>query len=394
MITTPVILIFDIGKTNKKILLFNEQYEVVLEKSVQFAEIKDEDGFPCDDVEALTNWVKHSVEEISQDPAYSVQAIHCTAYGASFVYIGEEGKVVAPLYNYLKPLKASTKELFVERYGPLPMLCLQTASPDLDNLNSGLQLFRMKVEDPEIFSRIRWALHLPQYIHYVITKEIASDITSIGCHTFLWDFPKNNYHDWVKAEHLDKILPPIQTHVGLHDSSSALIPYLKAFEEPFVLISTGTWCISLNPFNQSPLTVDELNNDTLCYMSYTGQSIKASRLFAGKKHEVELQQLKAAALDEIEFENAYQKLMDEIVAEQVKSTNLVLSGTLVKKIFVDGGFSKNEHYMRGLVKAYPDRQIYAADVAQATALGAALSMHDKWNKGPVPEQILKMLRFP
>jgi glycerol kinase len=99
-------------------------------------------------------------------------------------------------------------------------------------------------------------------------------------------------------------------------------------------------------------------------------------------------------LDEIEFENAYQKLMDEIVAEQVKSTNLVMAGTSVKKIFVDGGFSKNEHYMRGLVKAYPDRQIYAADVAQATALGAALSMHDKWNKGPVPDQILKMVRFP
>ncbi len=393
MTRIPVILIFDIGKTNKKILLFNDAYEVVFEKSVQFDEIIDEDGFPCDDVEALTNWVKFSVEEIYLNPEYSVQAIHSTAYGASLVYLDKEGKLLTPLYNYLKPLKASTKELFVKRYGPMSILSLQTASPDLDNLNSGMQLFRMKIEHPEIFSKIKWALHLPQYIHYLITNEIASDITSIGCHTLLWDFSKNNYHNWVLAEELDKILAPIQSCVGLHDSSAALIPYMKIFEEPYVLISTGTWCISLNPFNQTPLTIEELNNDTLCYMSFTGQPIKASRLFAGKKHEVELQKLKEAQLDEKAFEMAYQELMDQLIAEQVKSTNLVLAGSEVKKIFVDGGFSKNELYMKGLMKAYPAMEVYAAHVAQATSLGAALNMHAKWNKGPMPDHLLQLVAY-
>jgi sugar (pentulose or hexulose) kinase len=275
----------------------------------------------------------------------------------------------------------------------MSILSLQTASPDLDNLNSGMQLFRMKIEHPEIFSKIKWALHLPQYIHYLITNEIASDITSIGCHTLLWDFSKNNYHNWVLAEELDKVLAPIQSCVGLHDSSAALIPYMKIFEEPYVLISTGTWCISLNPFNQTPLTIEELNNDTLCYMSFTGQPIKASRLFAGKKHEVELQKLKEAQLDEKAFEMAYQELMDQLIAEQVKSTNLVLAGSEVKKIFVDGGFSKNELYMKGLMKAYPTMEVYAAHVAQATSLGAALNMHAKWNKGPMPDHLLQMVAY-
>jgi len=389
----PVILIFDIGKTNKKLLLFNKQYEVVHEQSIQFAEIIDEDDFACDDVDALTQWVTSSMEEISQNTDFSIEAIHCSAYGASFVYLDEEGKVLTPLYNYLKPYQKRTKELFAERYGPMADFCLQTASPDLDNLNSGLQLFRIKIEHPEIFAKIKWALHLPQYIHYVITKEIASDITSIGCHTMLWDFTRNDYHAWVKEEGIDKILPPIQSHVGLHDSSAALIPYLKAFQEAFVLISTGTWCISLNPFNQSPLTVDELNQDTLCYLSYTGQPIKASRLFAGKKHEVELQKLKDANLDESAFTAAYQQLMEEIVEEQVKSTNLVLKGSTVKRIFVDGGFSKNDHYMQGLVKAYPHLQIYAANIAQATSIGAALANHDHWNKQPIPESFLEITQY-
>jgi hypothetical protein len=40
----PVIAVFDIGKTNKKVFLFSEQYEIVFEQSTQFDEITDEDG--------------------------------------------------------------------------------------------------------------------------------------------------------------------------------------------------------------------------------------------------------------------------------------------------------------------------------------------------------------
>ena len=44
----PVIALFDIGKTNKKLFLIDEQYRIVLEKTKQFAETTDEDGEPCD----------------------------------------------------------------------------------------------------------------------------------------------------------------------------------------------------------------------------------------------------------------------------------------------------------------------------------------------------------
>ena len=62
MAKTPVIAIFDVGKTNKKVLLFDEQYRLVFEESKKFEEIKDEDGFPCEDVSALTEWVKDSFD--------------------------------------------------------------------------------------------------------------------------------------------------------------------------------------------------------------------------------------------------------------------------------------------------------------------------------------------
>ena len=55
MTKIPVIVIFDVGKTNKKLFLFDQQYNMVHEESKKFVEIKDEDAFPCEDLQALTS---------------------------------------------------------------------------------------------------------------------------------------------------------------------------------------------------------------------------------------------------------------------------------------------------------------------------------------------------
>jgi len=135
----------------------------------------------------------------------------------------------------------------------------------------------------------------------------VADITSIGCHTMLWNFREQQYHEWLHKEGIiDKLPPlfpsdgvmPVQINgvnclagAGLHDSSAALIPYLATFTEPFALISTGTWCITLNPFNDRPLTMAELEQDCLCYLEYQGRPVKASRLFAGQEHEAQTARL-------------------------------------------------------------------------------------------------------
>jgi sugar (pentulose or hexulose) kinase len=388
----PVILIFDVGKTNKKLFLFNINYEIVFESSTQFEELIDEDGFPCDDIIAITDWIKNSVVQLRGNNVYEIKAIHYSGYGASFVYIDEEGKAIEPIYNYLKPFKASTKKLFEDNYGDIDRICLETASPDLDNLNSGLQLYRIKIEQPELYKKIKWALHLPQYLHFVVTGELYTDLTSIGCHTMLWNFNENTYHHWVFAEGINEKFPPIHQNVGLHDSSSALIPYLSAFNEDFVLISTGTWCISLNPFNQSILTKEELKSDTLCFKSIAGNSVKASRVFIGKEHEVESKKLSKLYNNKIDFDEAYEKLMEEMVKKQVQSTNLILQSN-TKKIFVDGGFSKNKYYLRGLAFTYPEIEIYSSTIAQASAIGAALVVHESWNPNPKPKNLIELRRY-
>ena len=448
-----VIAIFDIGKTNKKLLLFDEQYRLVWETATQFAELNDEDGFACEDIISLSNWIHDSLETVLADRQFSVKAINFSAYGASFVYLDKKRQVIPPLYNYLKAYPTALSRKFYLDYGGEQKISKETASPILGNLNAGMQLYRIKNQLPDKYQQIETALHLPQFLSFVLTGNLFSDYTSIGCHTQLWDFNKNNYHDWVLEEGIDLKLAPIKqcdsqggyfldaipVGVGMHDSSASLIPYLISFVQPFILISTGTWCISLNPFNQTELTDDELNQDCLCFISFKGNPVKASRLFAGYEHEQETKRLAAHFKKEYNYyqainydvyllkhiklqlgskqneagsamvgasgfsernladfatyEEAYHQLIADIIVQQVRSTNLVLNDSPVKKIFVDGGFSKNPIYMHLLSEYYNDKEVYAASIPQASAMGAALSVHQIWNSKPIPSDLISMKFF-
>jgi sugar (pentulose or hexulose) kinase len=442
----PVIAIFDIGKTNKKLFLFDESYRIVYDKSAQFAETLDEDGFPCENLESLELFVYDSLKEILSMQKFEMVAVNFSAYGASLVHVDKNGKPLTALYNYLKPYSPFLSERFYSTYRNPETFSLQTSSPALGSLNSGLQLYRMKYEKPGVFKNLFYSLHLPQYLSFLITGKYYSELTSIGCHTALWDFVKHDYHAWVIKEKLNEFLAPIENGkkifpsaialypckvgIGLHDSSAALIPYLVNFSMPFVLISTGTWCISMNPFNKTALTAEELSNDCLCYLQYSGEPVKASRLHAGFEHELQVKRIgehfkkdfsryrnmtfdpeimhtlhsnpPALSLSNgCAFHNrnladfktdteAYHQLIADLINLQILSTRLIIKGSVVKRIFVDGGFSHNNVFMHLLANGFPEMEVYAASMAQATALGAALSIHSEWNSKPVPTDLIEL----
>jgi L-fuculokinase len=446
-----VVAIFDIGKTNKKVFLFNENYQIVWERSVNLSETGDEDGFPCEDIAELRNWIVYRLSEIQELKEYVLKAINFSTYGASFIYVDEKGNSLTPLYNYLKPYPEALKKKFYDKYKGEENFALKTVSPVLGSLNSGMQIYRLKEENPELFAKVAYCLHLPQYLSSLLTGKYFADITSIGCHTNLWNFKKMKYHKWLKKEdiadkiprirdagHTINIIGDVAVGVGLHDSSSAIIPYMINFTEPFVLLSTGTWSISMNPFNDTPLTFDEMQYDCLCYLQYKEKPVKAARLFAGNEHEVQTKKLAThfgAPLDaykEVAFnkdiisklreinlknysskvdkyiilrespfekrnlsdfknyETAYHQLMLDIVAQQILSTNLVIHNSPAKKVFVDGGFSKNTVFMNLLAEAFPEMEVYAASMAQASALGAALAIHKNWNPKPLQNDLIDL----
>ena len=113
----PVILIFDVGKTNKKVLLFDENYNVVHEEASVFPETTDEDGYPCEDIHRLKSWVAEKYLDFINDERFSIRAVHISAYGASMVYLDEELREIPPLYNYLKPFPEELSVRFYAAYG-------------------------------------------------------------------------------------------------------------------------------------------------------------------------------------------------------------------------------------------------------------------------------------
>ena len=125
------IAIFDIGKTNKKLFLFDESYTLVHEQSIQIPERVDEDGDTCDDEKTLTYWVRESFHQLIQNPKFNIKALNFSGFGASFVHLDKNGKPAAPLYSYLKPFPADLKEKFYTDYVADKIIARQTASPDL-----------------------------------------------------------------------------------------------------------------------------------------------------------------------------------------------------------------------------------------------------------------------
>ena len=434
------VAVFDIGKTNKKCVLFDQDYQIVHEIETRFPEITDDDGHPSEDLNALTAWLKTTWQELEANTQFAIRGLNFTTYGASLVHLNAQNQPATPLYSYLKEFPVEIDQQFRAEYGSKLTFSAQTASPDLGMLNSGLQLYWLKYKKPQLFSQIKTTLHLPQYCAFLFTGQQVSEYTSIGCHTGLWDFAKKQYHHWVYQEGIISLLSPITEHtttfnipfresqipagIGLHDSSAALIPYLKKYQEPFLLLSTGTWGITLNPFAQEPLTEDMLQQDCLNYLTYDGHPVRASRVFIGNEHEVQTRKLAAYFNQPLDYfktigyqpeltriptpvtvapektvgsttinyqttktfdyhlynsyEEAYHALMVQIIEPQIKAIHLASEYRLgtFKHLLVDGGFCKNTIFMNLLQQAFPGLQIVVSENAQGTALGAAMVLNN------------------
>ena len=144
---TSCIAVFDIGKTNKKLILFDLEFNLIHEEQTSFEEVKDDEGDNCEDLRALTNWMLETWKKIENDIRFNIRALNFTTYGASFVHLDDNLRPVTPLYNYLKPLPKEVEDSFFAKYGDKMDFATTTASPFLAMLNSGLQIYWLKHKD-------------------------------------------------------------------------------------------------------------------------------------------------------------------------------------------------------------------------------------------------------
>ncbi len=433
-------LIFDIGKTNKKVLLFDNSLKLIYQEETSFAETTDDDGFLCDDFDKIELWLQDKIISLIKSEKFNITKINFTTYGATLVYLDKEGKRLTPVYNYLKPLGADVDELIFKKWGGKNEFLRKTASPALKMLNSGFQILKLRQEKADIFKNIEHILHLPQYLSFLLTKKITSEATSIGCHTALWDYDNMKYHDWLKSEGIKLPKPidnsmsfptiiegkQIELGIGIHDSSASLVPYLMGSSEEFVLVSTGTWCINMNPFNNEPLTDIELKNDCLSFLTYQQKPVKSSRVFLGHIHDVNIKKIndffnvaidayKTLAMntnllkallakskqarvffkngipdnyidEQIDlaifenFEHCYYQFIIDLAFIVSDSINLIInSKQKIKHLYITGGFARNKQFTHTLASINNQQSVFTSEIDNATALGAALVLNNNMN---------------
>jgi len=432
--------VFDIGKTNKKFSVFDENLSEIHREYTTLPETVDEDGFPTEDLSLLTEWMRDTLRKAMTPGGFRVSRLNCSTYGASFVHLDAQGNPATPLYNYLKPFSERLAAGFFDRVGGKEDFCVRTASPWLGMLNAGLQIYWLQAERPDAFARVRHSLHFPQYAAYLFSGLPQSEFTSIGCHTGLWDFTAGRYHDWVEGTGIGRLFPgtvpatgrttaqvnghPVEVGAGIHDSSAALLPYLLSSPEPFLLLSTGTWNITFNPFSRDPLTPAELGKDCLNFMRVDGAPVKASRLFFGNEFNRQTRLMGerfgktegnyhyTITYDEAQYrrwsadpepyfhleslqypdgsiasapetrwdafptvEDAFHRLMIELMRLQKAAVLLAAGATPVRKLFVDGGFSQSDLFINLLRKDFPGAELVVSPSPLGSSLGAAMAVN-------------------
>jgi L-fuculokinase len=245
--------VFDVGKTNLKFSLLDEAGRVVYSKTTP-NHVLEGPPYPHYDLGAMFAWLKDQMREAKPQP----QAVIVTTHGATGALLrGDELALPVLDYEYHGPDTASY---------PRPDFS-ETASPDLPNgLNLGRQLYWQQQNFPTKFADADTFLMYPQYWAFCLSGVKATEVTSFGAHTDLWNPYKGDFSSLVTEQGWNRLLPPRQPAwavlgslreeialevgytqpcdvlCGVHDSNASLVPYLGG-DKPTV-VSTGTWVIS------------------------------------------------------------------------------------------------------------------------------------------------------
>ncbi len=294
--------IFDIGKTNLKAAVIDTQGDTVWQNATANISLQDGDYLTIDS-NAQWQWLQHQLHTAFIDVGF--QCINISTHGACAALVDECGELTLPIMDYESPLPEHTDSC----YAALRPSFADTCSPKLGlGLNLGAQLHWLKSNYPDAFARTATLLMLPQYFAYLLTGIACHEVTSLGCHTDLWDVSKGTYSCLVDKLSLRSACPPIHpatkplgtlksslaeelgidsavdVYPGLHDSNAGLARYLFSdLPPPFTVISSGTWVVSM-AVSHSIDALDE-RRDMLANVDIHGTPTACARFMGGREYQ-------------------------------------------------------------------------------------------------------------
>ena len=410
------IAVIDIGKTNAKLALVEAGNLTEIDVRTRPNTVRPGPPWPHFDLDGHWDFLLDGLA--GMQAAHGIDAISVTTHGAAAVLLDAEGGLAAPMLDYEHDGPGASAAAYDAIRPPFG----ETGSPRLPNgLNLGAQLHWMLTEDAGLAARVAHVVTYPQYWGFRLTGARATDVSSLGCHTDLWNPWAGRFSSlparlgladrFAPARHSSDVLGTVSAEVaartglgrdtpvacGIHDSNASLYPHLLGRDAPFAIVSTGTWVVVM-AVGGRPVDLDPAR-DTLVNVSARGEPVPSARFMGGREYErlrgdgtAPTPQDRAAVLSGLHCLPAVERGTGPFPARHggftaepptegartlalawylalMTDTCLTLAGA-AGPVVVEGPFARNADYLE-MLAALHDR-VEASGSATGTSAGAAM----------------------
>lgn len=302
--TTPRhIAVLDVGKTNAKLALVDGDSLSEIAVFTRPNTVLKGPPWPHFDLEGHWEFFLNHLAKLHK--SQGIDAISVTTHGAAAVLLDAAGDLAAPMLDY----EYDGLDTLAAHYDALRPPFSETGSPRLGmGLNLGAQLYWQFRTDPTLKDRVAHVLTYPQYWGFRLTGQMATDVTSLGCHTDLWNPWAGQFSSLVARLGLADSLPlahpsgdvlgTVTSDIvartglsqdtpvvcGIHDSNASLLPHVLGRIGAFSVVSTGTWVVVMSVGGQA--TSLDPGRDTLVNVNALGQAVPSARFMGGREYEI------------------------------------------------------------------------------------------------------------
>jgi L-fuculokinase len=428
------VAVFDVGKTNMKVVVFNAAGEVVAERGHPNASVVPDAFWPYKRlyIEGAWAFLIGALKELGAQ--FPIEAISISAHGAAGVLVGDKDAAL-PAVDYEFDIDGDVAAEYDKVRPPFD----ETLSPNLTRgLNLGKQVFYLQRQYPAEFTAARAFLGYPQYWSWRLSGVAATEFTAMGAHTDLWRPYDGRPSSMVDKLGWGRLLPPMRNAwdtlgtlkpevaaatglsadvrilCGAHDSNASLVPHLASRRDPFTVISTGTWVIIMAVGGTARL---DPRADMLANVDVRGKPVPTARFMGGREFAVLAGESPADA-DEADvdavivsgalalpafsdqggpfasrkgfiegpapttpkaraaFATLYSALMTAHMLRRLEAPG---------ELIVEGGFARSPGFAAVLARLVAGRRVLVAPVSAGAAAGAAMLAH--WGEPHRPPEL-------
>lgn len=299
-----LVAVLDVGKSHTKLTVLDRASGQPIHHAERCTGAASAGPIPQLDFGAIESWITESLA--AAPDRNRIDTIVPVAHGATAALVSASGEVLA-----VPDYEAEVFDQLAGDYRPQRDPFELTFSPWLPRgLNLGRQLFHYQRREPAIHVRVATVLTWPQYWAWRLCAVAASELTSLGCHTDLWQPEHRKFSTLARRHGWSSLLPPLRRAdevlgritagfaratgldpecrvlCGIHDSNASYLQHVatRPAGSPVAVVSSGTWTIVMaRGVDLTRLREDE---GMLANVDAHGECVATARFMGGREYEV------------------------------------------------------------------------------------------------------------